>query len=146
MNRLRFLVVLGACALAAPGVSHAQGWSPPSRMPDMPRMADLQGSWQGAVGGWAGQMAQVSSTSAGEIRAAGETTPGSDRAKLVRFTAGVFPVATWSDRNGDGRCDMVEIFRQGSRVYQLIDADYDGNPNVLRVYSPSGELLRDERL
>jgi hypothetical protein len=40
----------------------------------------------------------------------------------------------------------VEVFRGGDRVYQLVDADYDGAANVLRVYSPSGELVREERL
>lgn len=146
MARRFFVVLLGACALAAAVPSHAQGWRPSAQMPAMPGMAGLQGNWQSSVGRWAGDIAQVSGKSAGEIRAAGETTPGSDRAKFVRFTSGAFPVSTWSDRNGDGKCDMVEMYRDGARIYQLIDADYDGSANVLRVYSSSGELLREERL
>ncbi len=146
MTRRLFLVLLGACALAAPDAVGAQGWRPPSQMPGMPRMAELRGAWQGAVGGWVAQISQATGASASDLRATGETTPGSDRAKFVRFTEGVYPVATWTDRNGDGRCDLMELFRQGDRVYQLIDADFDGTANVLRVYSPSGELLREERL
>jgi len=146
MTRRFFLVLLGAFALAVPGAARAQGWRPPAQMPTMPRMVEMRGEWQGAVGGWVAQISQATGASASELRATGETTRGSDRAKLVRFTEGVYPVATWTDRNGDGRCDLMELFRQGERVYQLIDADFDGTANVLRVYSPTGELLREERL
>ncbi|MDP9349559.1 MAG: hypothetical protein M3P24_10540, partial [Gemmatimonadota bacterium] len=81
-----------------------------------------------------------------EIRATGETTPGGTQARFVRFLAGHAPLATWSDRNGDGNADLVELSRDGVRVLQVIDADYDGSANVLRVYAPSGELVREERI
>ncbi|HEX2093295.1 MAG TPA: hypothetical protein VHG28_12885 [Longimicrobiaceae bacterium] len=144
MKRRLALALLGACALAAlASRARAQDWRPPSnQMPAMPRLGELQGGWQSP---WTGAMARASGADAGQVRAVGEAA-GGDRARFVRFTAGVFPVATWSDRNGDGTCDLVEIFRDGARVYQLIDADLDGSANVLRVYDASGSLLREERL
>lgn len=130
---------LGLAFAARP--AGAQEWSPPSRqMPSMPAMAELDGGWRGSLGAWfAGTGASV-----GDMRAAGEA--GGSQARLVRFLGGVRPVAVWTDRNGDGKADMIEVFRDGARVYQLIDADYDGNANVLRVYAPSGALAREERL
>ncbi|HEX2187470.1 MAG TPA: hypothetical protein VHG51_01170 [Longimicrobiaceae bacterium] len=139
------LLLLGAGVLAAPAALHAQNWSPPSRqMPAMPERAGMQGGGASAAGPWLGSMAGAAGVGAGDVRAAGEG--GGARAKFVRFTSGVFPVATWTDRNGDGKCDMVEVFRDGNRIYQLVDADFDGAANVLRVYDNSGELLREERL
>ena len=144
MTRRLVPVLLGACILAAPATARAQDWRPPSRqMPEMPASSALQGG-ASAAGAWLGSMASAAGVGAGDVRAAGEG--GGPHAKFIRFTSGVFPVATWTDRNGDGRCDMLEIFRGGDRVYQLVDADYDGAANVLRVYSPSGELLREDRL
>ena len=70
----------------------------------------------------------------------------SDQLQLARFTSGPLPVVVWSDRNGDGRADVVEIYRGGGVVVQLIDADYDGTANVLRIYDGSGKLLRQERM
>ena len=72
--------------------------------------------------------------------------PGSARAKFIRFSAGPRPVAVWSDRNGDGKCDMLELFRSGAVVVQLVDPDYDGRANVLRLYDASGALARETRL
>lgn len=145
MKRGLFLALLAGAALAAPDAARSQDWRPPSRqMPPMPDRGALQGGGASAAGAWLGSMAGASGTAAGEVRAAGEG--GGARAKFVRFTSGVFPIATWSDRNGDGKADLIELFRGGDRVYQLIDPDYDGTANVLRVYSPSGELLREERL
>lgn len=140
------LLVLASCALA-PAVLHAQdpGWRPPSaQMPAMPAMAGLQDGWRSAAGPWLQGMTRVSGADAGGMRAAGEST-GGGRARFVRFLSGHVPVSTWSDRNGDGTADLVELFRDGARVVQVIDPDYDGSANVLRVYSPSGELLREER-
>jgi hypothetical protein len=39
----------------------------------------------------------------------------------------------------------VDVFRRGALAYQLIDADYDGAANVLRVYDASGALARENR-
>lgn len=146
----RYVLTLLAAGLVAalPARAHAQGsWQPPSRqMPEMPAMSELRGSWQSSVGPWLGAMSQASGVAAGQVTASGETTPGGARAKFVRFLSGVYPVANWSDRNGDGRADMVEIFHDGARIIQLIDPDYDGSANVMRVYSASGELLREEKL
>jgi hypothetical protein len=64
---------------------------------------------------------------------------------MVRFMGGARPVASWTDRNGDGRADMVEVYRGGAVAFQLIDADYDGAANVLRVYDASGALARENR-
>ncbi|HEX6070682.1 MAG TPA: hypothetical protein VFZ18_12680, partial [Longimicrobiaceae bacterium] len=66
--------------------------------------------------------------------------------QVVRFTSGPLPVVIWSDRNGDDRADIIEIFRSGGVIIQLIDADYDGRANVLRTYDSDGELVRQERL
>ncbi len=122
-------------------------WSPPSReMPDMPRMADLQGEWPSSVQGWFRGVEQVSGVSPARLRAAGEANSNSERAQFVRFTSGPVPVATWSDRNGDGRLDMLELYRNGTMVIQVIDADYDGNANVMRIHDASGALVREERL
>jgi hypothetical protein len=62
----------------------------------------------------------------------------------VRFVSNMRPVQQWSDRNGDGRADMIEVYRDGSLAYQLVDADYDGRANALRAYT-GGSLSREER-
>jgi hypothetical protein len=117
------LAVLTAVKLRA----QQQDWSPPSReMPEMPSSSQLGGGW----------------------RAVGDGLPrdmGAARPRQVRFMGGSRPVASWSDRNGDGRADMVEVYRGGALAYQLIDADYDGSANVLRVYDASGALARENR-
>lgn len=146
MKYSSLLLVAATCALAASPLQ-GQEWRPPSRqMPRMPEMASLRGDWRAAVGPWADGVTRVSGTPAAEIRAAGETTRGGAQARFVRFLAGHVPLATWSDRNGDGNCDMVELFRDGTLVQQVIDADYDGSANVLRVYTAKGELVREERM
>lgn len=131
----------------AAGQQPAAEWSPPgSEMPAMPSMADLQGSWQSSLGAWFRGIDAVSGAGLSALRATGETTPGSARAKFIRFSAGPRPVAVWSDRNGDGKCDMLELFRSGAVVVQLVDPDYDGRANVLRLYDASGALARETRL
>lgn len=135
------LLLLGA---ALPAHAQSTDWRPPSRsMPAMPAMAELQRDWRSAVGPWLGAVSQVSGVSAAEVRAEGETTPRSDRARFVRFARGHFPLGSWQDRNGDGRCDMIELFRDGARAVQLVDADYDGTINKLRFYDSSGALVRE---
>ncbi|MBV9773013.1 MAG: hypothetical protein JO040_03650 [Gemmatimonadetes bacterium] len=139
------LLAVGLVALA-PLRARAQGWQPPSKqMPEMPARAELQGGAAGWAGAWLGSQAGAAGVGADQVRAVGEGARG-PKAAFVRFTSGVFPVATWSDRNGDGRADMIEVFRDGARIVQLIDPDYDGTANVMRVYSASGELLREERM
>jgi hypothetical protein len=146
MKYFSLLLAAAACTLAVSPVQ-GQEWRPPSRqMPRMPGMASLRGDWRAAAGPWADGVIRVSGTPAAEIRAAGETTPGGAQARFVRFLAGHLPLATWSDRNGDGTADMVELFHDGTLVQQVIDADYDGSANVLRVYNAKGELVREERM
>jgi hypothetical protein len=133
------LTVLAAIALGAAPLFAGQEWTPPSRqMPAMPAAGDLEGGWKGSLGGWfAGLGVQVQ-----EMRAQGEG--GGARPRFVRFMSSMRPVQQWSDRNGDGRADMIEVYRDGSLAYQLVDADYDGRANTLRAFS-GGSLSREER-
>ncbi len=132
---------LAALAVLAAGRLRAQqDWSPPSRdMPQMPASAELSGGWRGSLAAW------FRGTDEGldGIRALGDG--GGGRPRMVRFMGGARPVAAWTDRNGDGRADLVEVYRGGALAYQLVDADYDGTANVLRVYDSSGALARENR-
>jgi len=117
-----------------------QEWSPPTRdMPQMPASSELSGGWRGSLGAWF----RGADEGLDGIRALGEG--GGARPRMVRFMGGARPVASWTDRNGDGRADMVEVYRGGAVAFQLIDADYDGAANVLRVYDASGALARENR-
>jgi len=131
--------LLAALALGAAPLRAGQEWTPPSRqMPQMPATSELEGGWKGALGGWfSGLGVQVA-----EMRAVGEG--GGARPRFVRFTSSMRPVEQWSDRNGDGRADLIEVYRDGARAYQLVDADYDGQANSLRAYS-GGSVAREER-
>jgi hypothetical protein len=132
--------VLSVLALGAAPLRAGQEWTPPSRqMPQMPSAGELDGGWKGSLGAWFNGVG----VSLDQVRASGEG--GGARPRFVRFTGGMRPVEAWSDRNGDGRADMIEVFRDGTRVYQLVDADYDGTANVLRVYETSGALAREQR-
>lgn len=135
------LAVLTAVRLRA----QQQDWTPPSReMPEMPASAQLSGGWRGGLGGWFRGVGE----GLDGIRADGEglsRDAGGSRPRFVRFMGGSRPVAEWTDRNGDGRADLVEVFRNGALAYRLIDADYDGAANVLRVYDSSGALAREQR-
>lgn len=142
--------MLGVAAAVAAGLSlvaiatlRAQdSWSPPStQMPGMPASAALGGEWRGALADWFRGVPGLDG-----VRAVGDGVSSARRTRLVRFVGGDRPVATWSDRNGDGLADMIEVFRDGAVAYQLIDADYDGTANVLRVYDASGALAREQRL
>jgi hypothetical protein len=138
------VLVLGA--RRAEAQTPAAEWSPPSReMPAMPAMTELLGGWQSSLAAWFRGIDGVSGHSLGDIRASGETNRG-PRARFVRFTVGPRPVAVWSDRNGDGRCDMLELYRSGAVVVRLVDPDYDGSANVLLLYDASGALARETRL
>jgi hypothetical protein len=117
--------------------ARAQDWRPPTTaMPVMPAAAEVDESWAGGQSRWF--------IGGGGVKARAEG--GGRQARFVRFTGGdMRAVAAWSDRNGDGRCDMVEVYRDGALAAQVIDPDYDGTANVLRVYS-DGKLVREERL
>jgi hypothetical protein len=150
MPRIPLLAALALALslLVAPRAEAQSGtdWRPPSRaMPMMPRMAELQGDWRGAHTGWFDGTDQISGIAVAQLRAMGEKGAG-DHAQVVRFSGGPIPAIVWSDRNGDNRADMIEIFRTGGVIIQVIDADFDGQANVLRVYDASGRLLREERL
>jgi hypothetical protein len=133
----------GRLAAQAP----AAQWSPPgSAMPGMPTIAELQGNWQGLTGGWFNGVESVSGIPVGQVRATGETTPGSARAKFIRFSAGPRTVAVWTDRNGDGKADMVELYRGGAVVVQVVDADFNGAADVVRLYDAAGQLARENRM
>ena len=140
-RRLGLLAALTAVAvLAAVRLRAQQDWSPPSHdMPQMPASAELSGGWRSSAGAWL----RGADESLDGIRALGEG--GGARPRMVRFMGGSRPVAAWTDRNGDGRADLVEVYRGGAVAYQLIDADYDGTANVLRVYDASGALAREQR-
>jgi len=108
-------------------------------MPEMPAEAELGGGWRGSLAPWFRGV----DVSLGQIRAAGEG--GGARLRFVRFSAEMRPVAQWWDRNGDGRADLVELFRDGALSSRLIDADYDGSADLLRLYDSSGALAREVR-
>jgi hypothetical protein len=140
MRRTFGIVAAAALAVFAAGRLRAQQeWSPPSRdMPQMPATSELSGGWRGSLAAWFRTAGDLSG-----VRAMGEG--GGARPRMVRFMGGARPVATWTDRNGDGRADIVEIYQGGALAYQLVDADYDGSANVLRVYDASGSLARENR-
>lgn len=145
-----------AAALAAASVllfgarsaeAQAADWTPPSsQMPAMPEMSALEGNWQAALGSWFRGVEGVAGVAPGALRARAEAASGSSRASMVRFTSGMRPVVVWSDRNGDGRCDMLEIYRGGTVAVQMLDPDYDGSANVVRLYDASGGLAKESRL
>jgi hypothetical protein len=141
-------LVLALSLLVAPR-AEAQGatdWRPPGRaMPMMPLMAELSGDWLGPRAAWFRGTEGISGIAVSQLRPMGEKGAG-DHAQVVRFNGGPIPAVVWSDRNGDNRADMIEIFRTGGVIIQVIDADFDGQANVLRVYDASGRLLREERL
>jgi hypothetical protein len=140
MRRTLVAAVLGLGLSLAAHPAFAQDWSPPSRqMPQMPSAGQMSGGWKQSLASWFGGVEAVSGVPLSGVRASGD-------ARQVRFSGGVRPVAVWTDRNGDGRCDMLEVYRSGAVAYQLIDADFDGQANVLRVYDPSGALARESRM
>lgn len=146
MRQLLFLISL---VLLAPSAVSAQaaGWRPPSsEMPLMPRASEIRGDWLGPRAGWFRDLDRVAGVDASGLRASGDPRSGSDHVQVARFTNGPLPVVIWSDRNTDDRADIIEIFRSGGVIIQVIDADYDGRANVIRTYNASGELLSQERL
>src|SRR5436190_1084087 len=80
-------------------------WFPPSRqMPAMPPQSEPDEGWRVDDAAWfVGQGEGLR-----EIGIRVEGGPG--RQSLARFTKGLRTVATWSDRNGDSRADLIEIY------------------------------------
>lgn len=149
-NLLLLLSASALLALTAPPVqaqSAGPQWRPPTRsMPMMPRIVELDGDWLAPRSSWFDGVDGISGVQPAMLRGAGEARAGSEYTQIARFSSGPVPAVVWSDRNGDHRADLIEIFRQGGVIIQLIDADYDGNANVVRVYDSSGALLREDRL
>lgn len=142
-------LLLLALLLLLPVAARAQApnWRPPSsEMPSMPTAAEIRGDWMGPRADWFRGLDGVAGVSASSLRASGDPRGGSDQVQVARFTSGPLPVVIWSDRNGDGRADIIEIFRSGGVIIQVIDADYDGSANVVRTYDASGELIRQDRM
>jgi hypothetical protein len=149
LSALFFLVLAPLLTMTGAGELSAQtpNWRPPStEMPMMPRAAELQNDWMSANAAWFSGVEAVSGVAPERLRAGGDRRRGSEHLQIVRFGMGPLPVVIWSDRNGDDRADMIEIFRSGGVIIQLIDADYSGRANVLRVYDESGALVREDRL
>jgi hypothetical protein len=95
---------------------------------------------------WFRGVAEISGVQPSELRAVGEAARGGSNTQVVRFNSGPVPVVVWQDRNGDGSADIIEIYRSGGVIIQVIDADYDRRANVVRIYDASGALAREERL
>lgn len=144
---LFFALPVLALSLAAADTATAQDWRPPSRaMPTMPQASEVSPTWMAARSDWFRGAAGAVGVDASTLRITGEGRQAGGQVQVVRANAGPLPVIVWQDRNGDARADLIEIFRSGSVIIQLIDADYDGTANVLRVYDASGSLMREDRM
>ena len=143
----RYILIL-ALALCAPAAAEAQaGWRPPSgEMPMMPTATEIRGNWQSGRAGWFQGLDGLTGVGVASLRASGEPRSGSDHVQIARFTSGPLPVVIWSDRNGDDRADMIEMFRSGGVIIQVVDADYDGQVNVVRTYDAQGKLVNQDRM
>lgn len=147
MFAISSIAVLSLLWAPQAGAQAGGDWMPPSQqMPMMPTTAELGGDWLGPRAAWFQGIQGAAGVSASALRASGDAGRGSGRAQIARFSDGPIPVVLWTDRNGDGRADIIEIFRRGGVVVQLIDPDYDSNANVVRYYDGSGELLREVRM
>lgn len=141
-------VLLAGLAAATPLRAQAgPDWRPANpEMPAMPTMAELQAGWQSSLAPWFGGLERAAGVGVQGLRATGTARGGAARAQVARLMNGPIPVVVMTDRNGDDRADLVEIFRDGSLVIQVIDADYNGRANVMRVYDAAGTLLREDKL
>lgn len=143
---MRSVLTLLLLLIAAPMTAAAQDWRPPSaQMPMMPSVAEIRGDWLGPRAEWFRGLDAVAGVGASTLRASGDPGAG-DHVQIARFSSGPLPAVVWSDRNGDGRADVIEIYRSGGVIIQLIDADYDGRANVIRRYDESGTLQGQDRL
>src|SRR5688572_20720709 len=119
MRRVLFLALGVLGFWSVPTQLAGQDWRPPSLdMPEMPQMTDLSGNWLDPRAPWFDGISGVSGVEARELGAVGEPRPGSSQAQVVRFSSGVLPVVVWSDRNGDARADIVEIYKTGNIIIQ----------------------------
>lgn len=148
MPRIAFLAAAGLVVLLAlPDRGSAQEWSPPSReMPVMPQSTELNAEWLSAQAGWFSPVPNLSGVAMSDLSVSGSGRSSGGQVQVARVTSGPLPIVVWQDRNGDSRTDLIEIYRNGSVVLQVIDADYDGQVNVLRRYDASGALIREDRL
>jgi hypothetical protein len=116
-----------------------QDWSPPSRaMPDMPAVVSLPDGWRTSLGPWFARVENLEN-----VQAIADVRRG-QRPSRIRFMGSAGPAAIWSDRNGDGRADMIEIYRGGALAHQLIDRDYDGGADVKRDFDDCGSLAGEQ--
>jgi hypothetical protein len=143
-----FCLLVALFAAAAP--AWAQGaphWRPSTtQMPVMPTMAELQNDWGRGLSAWFSGVEQVTGVPAQGLRASGTAGGSGGRVQVARFLRGPVPVVVMTDRNGDDRADMIEYYRSGVLVLQIIDADYNGQANSMRIYDAAGALIREERL
>ena len=148
MFRFAFLAVTGLFLFVAlPGSGSAQEWTPPAReMPAMPQAAELNAGWLSSRSAWFAPVASLSGVAMSDLSVAGSGRSSGGQVQVARVTSGPLPVVVWQDRNGDGRTDLIEIYRNGSVVLQVIDAEYDGEVNVVRRYDSGGGLVREDRL
>lgn len=131
-------VVAALAVLAAVRLGAQQDWSPPSReMPQMPPKSELGGGWRASLAAWF----RGADEGMDGIRAQGEG--GGARPQLVRFMGGARPVAEWTDRNGDGRADLVAEYKDGQLARVRRDTNFDGAPDVWSFYR-GGQLVREE--
>lgn len=145
MIRSSLLALLLLAALSAPAA--AQGdWRPPGRaMPEMPSSAELAGDWLSSRASWFRGVQATTGVAPSALVASGEPR-GAEVCRVVRFQSGPLPVVVWTDRDGDGKADSVELYRDGGVVAQLLDSNHDGSANVLRRYDSSGALISEERM
>jgi hypothetical protein len=145
-----FFSALAVICLATAADANAQAapqWRPSTtEMPMMPSGAELQGNWIAGREAWFAGVDAVTGSGAQGLRASGTPRPGGTRSQVARFLRGPIPVVVMTDRNGDDRADMIEYFRNGTLIVQVIDADYSGRANAMRVYDESGALVREERM
>lgn len=146
MRHVLTIAFLASALTAVPATAAGQVWNPPGReMPDMPSSAELAADWLGPRAPWFAGLHAAVGVAPADLRAVGEPSVA-DATRVARFQAGPLPVVVWSDRDGDGQADLIEVYRAGGVVAQLIDADYDGNANVIRRYDASGALISEERM
>jgi len=148
--RLYIPVMIAAAALsiiAVPAFAQdAPQWRPSTtEMPSMPTAGEMRGDWMSRLGPWFSGLQTVAGVGASDLRA-GAPRGGSAPADVARFMNGPVPVVVMTDRNGDQRADMIEYFRDGRLVAQVIDANYNGQANSVRFYDAAGGLIREVRL